>query len=59
MSRLRKLGPLWAKARTSVLTTAGFGSLTASAWTAWGTAAGLAAAGVSCLILEFLGGDDG
>lgn len=59
MSRLRKLIPLWAQARTSVLTVAGFGSLTASAWTAWGTAAGLAVGGVSCLVLEFLGGDDG
>lgn len=41
-------------ARTEVLSTAGFASLTASAWTAWGTAAGLGAAGVSFLVLEAL-----
>lgn len=58
MSRLRKLGPLWAKARTSVLTVAGFGGLTASAWVGLGAWAGLAAGGVSCLIVEYLGGDD-
>lgn len=46
-------------ARTAVMTVAGFGSLTASAWTAFGTAAGLAATGVSFLIVEFLTTDEG
>lgn len=59
MSRLRKLAPLWAQARTSVLTVAGFAGLTAAAWTGLGTAAGLAAGGVSCLLLEFLSGEEG
>lgn len=46
-------------ARTTLLTLAGFGSLTASAWVAFGLAAGLAASGVSALVLEYLTGDDG
>lgn len=41
-------------ARTALLSTAGFGTLTAAAWTAWGTAPGLAAGGVSFLLLEYL-----
>lgn len=44
-------------ARTAVLSTAGFASLTASAWTAWGVAAGLGAAGMSLLVLEYLSSD--
>lgn len=44
-------------ARTALLCTAGFGSLTASVWTAWGLAPGLAAGGVSVLLLEFLSGN--
>ncbi|MBH1939055.1 hypothetical protein I5Q34_33170 [Streptomyces sp. AV19] len=44
-------------ARTGVLTLSGFGSLTASAWTAFGTPAGLAASGVALLILEYLTGE--
>lgn len=40
--------------RTGLLTTTGLGSLTASAWTGLGLWAGLAAAGVSCLLLEYL-----
>jgi hypothetical protein len=45
-------------ARTAVLTIAGFSSLTASAWTVWGTGAGLAGAGASLLLLEFLSGEE-
>lgn len=45
-------------ARSAVLSVAGFGSLTASAWTALGTWAGLGALGVSCLLLEYLTGDE-
>lgn len=47
------------EARTALLTISGFSSLTASAWVAFGLAAGLAAAGVSALVLEFLTTDDG
>ena len=45
-------------ARTALLCTAGFGSLTAAAWVAWGIAPGLAAGGVSALVLEFLSGHE-
>lgn len=41
-------------ARTEILSLAGFASLTASAWTTFGLGAGLAATGISCLIVEFL-----
>ncbi|MFI9235779.1 hypothetical protein [Streptomyces sp. NPDC053079] len=44
-------------ARTGVLTLSGFGALTASAWTAFGTPAGLAASGVALLVLEYLTGE--
>lgn len=44
-------------ARTALLCTTGFGSLTASVWTAWGVAPGLAAGGVSVLLLEYLSAD--
>lgn len=43
--------------RTAVLAVSGFGLLTASAWTTFGLGAGLAAAGVSALLVELLGGD--
>lgn len=46
-------------ARTALLCTTGFGSLTASVWTAWGVSPGLAAGGVSFLILEYLSTDGG
>jgi len=46
------------EARTTLLTLGGFGSLTASAWVAFGLAAGLAAVGVSAFVLEFLTGDE-
>lgn len=46
------------RARTAVLSVAGFGCLTAAAWTV-GTGAGLAAAGVSLLVLEYLANDGG
>lgn len=58
-SRIRKLAPLWTQARTAVLTVAGFGGLTASAWTGLGTWAGLAAGGLSCLVIEYLTSDGG
>lgn len=47
----------WAAARTPVLALAGFGCLTAAAW-AVAVPLGLAAAGVSLLLLEVLSGDD-
>ncbi|NGO68529.1 hypothetical protein [Streptomyces boncukensis] len=46
-------------ARTALLTTGGFGTLTASAWIGLGTWAGLAAGGVSLLLLEYLTNDGG
>lgn len=52
------LGARLRGARTELLTLGGFGSLTASAWTAFGLAAGLAALGVSALVIEFLTGDE-
>lgn len=52
------LGARLRGARTELLTLTGFGSLTASAWTAFGLAAGLAAVGVSALVVEFLTGDE-
>lgn len=58
MRELRKLLPLWQRARTGVLTVTGFSGLSAAAWTAWGTAAGLAVSGASCLIVEALSGED-
>lgn len=45
--------PTMAVLRTLLLTLAGFGCLTAAAWTIH-LAAGLAAAGVSFLVLEYL-----
>lgn len=44
--------------RTAILTTAGLGLLDAAAWEL-ATAAGLAAAGVSLLLLDWLIGDAG
>lgn len=55
---IRKLAPLWGQARTAVLTLAGFGGLTAAAWTV-ALPFGLAAGGVSCLVLEYLTSDGG
>lgn len=55
---IRKLAPLWGQARTAVLTLAGFGGLTAAAWTV-ALPLGLAAGGVSCLVLEYLTSDTG
>lgn len=40
--------------RPALLTIGGLGALTAAAWDAAGTAAGLAAGGVSLLLLEWL-----
>lgn len=47
----------WAAARTPVLALAGFGCLSTAAW-AVAMPLGLAAAGVSLLLLEVLSGDD-
>ena len=58
MSPVRKLAPLWARARTTVLTMAGFGGLTAAAWTV-ALPLGLAVAGLSCFALEYLADDNG
>lgn len=49
--------PTWAALRTLLLSLAGFGMLTAAAWTLH-VAAGLAVGGVSLLILESLSGSD-
>lgn len=46
------------KARTAVLTVGGFGCLTAAAWTV-AVPLGLAVAGVSLLVLEWLTSDSG
>lgn len=48
--------PRWETIRTFTLSAAGFGCLTAAAWTLH-TAAGLAVAGVSLLLIEYLTGD--
>ena len=45
-------------ARTAVLTVAGFGGLTASAWATWGLGAGLGCFGASCLLVEYLSGEE-
>jgi hypothetical protein len=45
-------------ARTALLTVVGLGSLSASAWVAFGLAAGLAAAGAAALVLEYLTTDE-
>lgn len=52
-ARTRTLVRAW---RSGVLITSGFGSLSASAWVAFGLAAGLAAIGVSLIVLELLTG---
>ncbi|MFE0378347.1 hypothetical protein ACFW1M_22815 [Streptomyces inhibens] len=57
MSPIRRLAPLWGRARTTLLTLAGFGGLTAAAWTV-ALPLGLAAAGLSCFALEYLTADD-
>lgn len=49
--------PRWAQVRTTVLSLAGFGLLTAGAFT-FALWAGLIAAGVSCLVLEALAGSE-
>ena len=49
--------PAWAALRTALLSIAGFGLLTAAAWTLH-LAAGLAVGGISLLILEALSGSD-
>lgn len=48
--------PRWKQVRTAALSVAGFGLLTAAAWTValW---AGLAVAGVSVLLIEYLARD--
>ena len=53
---LARITPTWATLRTLTLSTAGLGCLTAAAWTVH-IAAGLAAAGVSLLLVEWLTGD--
>lgn len=49
--------PSWAALRTLLLSVAGFGMLTAAAWTLH-LAAGLAVGGISLLILESLSGGE-
>lgn len=57
-SVMRRLATRLTATRTALLSTAGFGLLAAAAWIAWGVAPGLAAAGTSILVLEYLA-DDG
>ena len=57
MIRLRKALPRWQAARTTILSLSGFGLLSAAAATV-DTGLGLAAAGISLLIVEFLSEDD-
>lgn len=52
---LARLLPRWETVRTAALTTTGLALLDAAAWQ-WTTWAGLAATGVSLLVLEALGG---
>jgi hypothetical protein len=49
--------PRWKQARTVVLSVAGFGCLSAAAWTV-AMPLGLAAAGLSVLLIEYLAGGD-
>lgn len=49
--------PSMRSVREWVLTTGGLGSLTAGAWTALGLWAGLLAAGISLLLLNWLAGE--
>ncbi|MET8864660.1 hypothetical protein ABZW11_17120 [Nonomuraea sp. NPDC004580] len=49
--------PSWAAIRTLLLSVAGFGLLTAAAWTLH-MAAGLAVGGISLLVLEALSGGE-
>lgn len=49
--------PSWKRVRTTALTVSGFGFLDIAAWQLH-TVAGLAAVGISLLILEALGGSD-
>lgn len=53
-ARLTKAAALASEARAGLYTTAGFACGTASAWTAWGTSAGLAGACVSLLLMGVL-----
>lgn len=57
-SRLAILGRWSIRVRTAIFTLGGFGSLTAAAWTWIGLSAGLAAAGLSLLIIEALSGGE-
>lgn len=53
---LGRVLPTWKRVRTTALALAGFGCLTAAAWTV-ALPLGLAAAGVSVLLVEYLTGD--
>ena len=53
-----QLVALLPRARTALLSVAGFALLVAGAWTTFGLGAGLAASGVALLVLEYLS-DDG
>jgi hypothetical protein len=57
-ARLAKAADSASQARAGLYTTAGLACGTASAWTAWGTSAGLAGASVSLLLMGVLS-DDG
>jgi hypothetical protein len=42
------------EARDGLLQLGGLGALAAAAWTAWGTAPGLAASGTALLVVQYL-----
>lgn len=54
---IARLLPRWATIRTATLSVTGFGLITAAAWTLH-TTAGLAAGGISLLVLEALSGGE-
>ena len=47
------------RARTAVMSVAGFGCVVAGVWTSYGPGAGLAATGVAVLALEYLADGEG
>ncbi|MDT0377239.1 hypothetical protein RM572_00415 [Streptomyces sp. DSM 42041] len=59
LAAARRAGEALQRGRTTLLTLGGFSALTGAAWTAAGTPAGLAAGGLSCLIVEYLSRGEG
>ncbi len=57
-SRLTGLNGWSIRVRTTIFTVGGFGALTAASWTWLGLPGGLAAGGLSLLIIEVLSGGE-